>query len=261
MKMNDCQILPLGHQYRMIGCNAKEYINVVVLPLNQEGGGGGDFVVLLNFTKVLLVYRSTEMRWRRLHTQPFTTATCEELFTFRGKFYAIFISGDFFAFDPHFLGLTTLKPLELPNCGSCNDLVQSGDDELFLVETIIPRNDDVLSFNRLTLRVCRLDVEAGQWVVVTDIGDRVFIIGEFGSVSCSAKEFPEGCGVSGNSILKLCGSILYTHMPWNETYFYKYGVETGREEDDLNCWRFSRENLVTILSTSPVVALRVERCV
>ncbi|CDY54221.1 BnaA04g28250D [Brassica napus] len=201
MKMNDCQILPLGHQYRMIGCNAKEYINVVVLPLNQEGGGGGDFVVLLNFTKVLLVYRSTEMRWRRLHTQPFTTATCEELFTFRGKFYAIFISGDFFAFDPHFLGLTTLKPLELPNCGSCNDLVQSGDDELFLVETIIPRNDDVLSFNRLTLRVCRLDVEAGQWVVVTDIGDRVFIIGEFGSVSCSAKEFPEGCGVSGNSIL------------------------------------------------------------
>ncbi|CAF1861711.1 unnamed protein product [Brassica oleracea var. botrytis] len=252
MKMNDCQIFPLGHQYRMIGCNAKEYRNVVVLPLNQEGGG--DFVVLLNFTKVLLVYRSTEMRWRRLHTQPFTTATCEELFTFRGKFYAIFISGDVFAFDPHFLGLTTLKPLELPNCGSCNDLVQSGDDELFLVEKIIPRNDDVLDFNRLALRVCRLDVEAGQWVVVTDIGDRVFIIGEFGSVSCSAKEFPEGCGVSGNS-------ILYTHKPWNETYFYKYGVDTGREEDDLNCWWYSRENLVTILSTYPVVALRVERYV
>ncbi|CAF1861743.1 unnamed protein product [Brassica napus] len=222
MNMKDCQILPLGHQYRMIGCNAREYRNVAVLPLNQEGGGG-DFVVLLNFTRVMFVFRSAEMRWRRL--QPFTDATCEELFTFTGKFCAIFISGEVFAFDPHFLELTPLKPLELPNCGSSNDLVQSGDDELFLVETIIPRNDYVLDFNRLTLRVCRLDVEA---------------------------EFPNGCGVSGNS-------IFYTNLPWNETYFYKYGVDTGREEDDLNCWKFSRENLVTILSTSPVVALRVER--
>ncbi|XP_048611942.1 F-box/kelch-repeat protein At2g24250-like [Brassica napus] len=166
MNMKDCQILPLGHQYRMIGCNAREYRNVAVLPLNQEGGGG-DFVVLLNFTRVMFVFRSAEMRWRRL--QPFTDATCEELFTFTGKFCAIFISGEVFAFDPHFLELTPLKPLELPNCGSSNDLVQSGDDELFLVETIIPRNDYVLDFNRLTLRVCRLDVEAGQWVVVTDI--------------------------------------------------------------------------------------------
>ncbi|XP_056862811.1 F-box/kelch-repeat protein At1g64840-like isoform X2 [Raphanus sativus] len=252
INMLDCQILPLGHQYRMIGCNAREYRNVAVLHLNHEGegGGDGDFVVLLNFTRVLFVLRSSEMKWRRL--QPFTMATCEELFTFRGKFYAIFINGDVFAFDPHFQGLTHLKPLELPNCGSCNDLVQSGDDELFLVEQILPRNDDVFDFHRLALRVCRLDVEAGQWVVATDIGDRVFIIGDLGNVSCSAKEFPDGCGVSGNS-------ILYTNMPWKETYFYKYGVDTGREEDDRNCWWYSRENLVTILSTSPVVALRVER--
>ncbi|KAG2308256.1 hypothetical protein Bca52824_028004 [Brassica carinata] len=223
MNMLDCQIFPLRHQYRMIGCNAKGYRGVSVLPLNKEGGG--DFVVLLNCSSVLMVLRSNEMRWRRFQT--LSVHPCDDLVTFRGRFNAIFVDGDVFGFDPHFLELYPLL--------------------------IVSRNKDALDLmSRITLRVCRLDVDAGQWVVVKDIGDRVLVIGDLGNVSFSAKEFPNGCSVSGNS-------ILYTNLPWNETYFYKYGVDTGREEDDLNCWRFSRENLVTILSTSPVVALRVER--
>ncbi|KAF8053056.1 hypothetical protein N665_1469s0007 [Sinapis alba] len=242
MNMLDCQIFPLRHQYRMIGCNAEGYRGVAVLPLNKEGG---DLVVLLNCTSVLMVLRSNEMRWRRFQT--LSSDTCDDLVTFRGRFYTLFVNGDVFGFDPHFLELFPLVRLERDlSCGSSTSLVPSGDDELFLVELIVSRNYDVLDFmTRITLRVCRLDVDAGQWVMVSDIGDRVLVIGDLGNVSFSAKELPDGCGVSVNS-------ILFTYGPSNVTCSYKY-------EDDLNCWRYSRDNLVTILGTSPVVALRVER--
>lgn len=42
------------------------------------------------------------------------------------------------------------------------------------------------------------------------------------------------------------------------TFAYKYGVHTGKEDDELNIWRFSRENRVTILNTSPMVAFKDE---
>lgn len=63
MNLVDSQTLPLGHQYRMIGCNPKEYRGVAFLPLNKEGSGEGEFVVLLNYNRVLLVLRSAEMSW------------------------------------------------------------------------------------------------------------------------------------------------------------------------------------------------------
>ncbi|KAG7572526.1 hypothetical protein ISN44_As09g008860 [Arabidopsis suecica] len=69
-----------------------------------------------------------------------------------------------------------------------------------------------------------LDEEAGKWVEVSDIGDRLLVIGDLGNVCCSTKELPDGCGLSGNS-------IVFTHGPGNVTYSYKYGVHTGREED------------------------------
>ena len=61
----------------------------------------------------MLVLRSDEMRQMRL--QRLSDATCDDLVTFRGRFYAIFFIGDVFTFDHHFLELTPLKPLELLN--------------------------------------------------------------------------------------------------------------------------------------------------
>ncbi|EFH57074.1 hypothetical protein ARALYDRAFT_901447 [Arabidopsis lyrata subsp. lyrata] len=194
------------------------------------------------------VFNTDEMRWMLLEKPSY--ASCSDLITFRGRFYAAFFNHGIFAIDPYSLEVTPLIPSELLNSGSVNDLVPSGNDALFLVEKIIPRTG-VLYFSRLTLRVSMLDEEAGKWVEVSEIGDRLLVIGDLGNVCCSAKELPDGCGLSGNS-------IVFTHGPGNVTYSYKYGVHTGREEDDLNCWRYSREKPVTILSTSPVVALRVE---
>ncbi|KAG7567865.1 F-box domain [Arabidopsis thaliana x Arabidopsis arenosa] len=247
INMLDCQVLALGHQYRIIGCNPKYYKGVAFLPLNKFGGGE-EFVVLLNYTKNLLVLRSTEMRWMLLEIPSY--GSCSDLITFRGRFYAAFSNHDIFAIDPYSLEATPLMPSEaLLDCGSVNDLVPSGNDELFLVEKIIPRTG-VIYLYRLTLRVSRLNEEAGKWVEVSEIGDRLLVIGNLGNVCCSAKELPDGCGLTGNS-------IVFTHGR-KVTYSYKYGVHTGREEDDLNCWRYSRDKCVTILSTSPVVALRVE---
>ncbi|XP_010429470.1 PREDICTED: F-box/kelch-repeat protein At1g64840-like [Camelina sativa] len=246
MNMLDCQIIPLGHQYRMIGWDPEAwtsaYRGVALLPLNKQGGG---FVVLLNYTKVLLVLTSGEMRWMRV--KKFSDASCWDLFIFRGRFYAVFLNGEIFVIDPCSLEATPLKPSQLLN--SSNYLVPSGDDELFLVEKIVPRYGE-LDYFRLVCRVSRLDEEAGEWVVVSDLGDRVLFIGELGNFSFSAKELPPGgCGVSGNS-------VLFTNGPGNVTYAYRYDVETG----NLSFWRFSRENRVMILNRSPpVLALQVER--
>ncbi|EOA27182.1 hypothetical protein CARUB_v10023293mg [Capsella rubella] len=248
MNMLDCQVLPLGHQYRMIGWDPEAwtsaYRGVAFLPLNKEG----EFVVLLNYTKVLLVLRSAEMKWIRL--KKFSYGSCWDLFTFRGRFYAVFLNGEIFVIDPYSLEVTPLMPSQPPN--TCNYLVPSGDDELFLVEKTIPRNGES-NFFWLLCRVRKLDEEAGEWVVVSDLGDRVLFIGELGNFSCSAKELPGGCGVSGNS-------IVFTNGPVNVTYAYKYGVQTENAGNNPSLWRLSRENRVMILNRSPpVVALQVER--
>ncbi|ESQ46479.1 hypothetical protein EUTSA_v10000460mg, partial [Eutrema salsugineum] len=208
MNILDCQILPLGYQYRMVGWDpeslTRKFRCVAFLPLNREGGGE-------EFVRI-------------------STAVCSDIVTFRGRFYVDFLNGDTFVFDPYCLEATPLMPSEIPNCGSSNFLVPCGNDELFLVQKIIPRlmrNTDVLYFSRLTLTVSRLDEEACEWVEVSDLGNRVLFIGQLGNVSCSGNELPDGCGLSGNSVLT-------TYGPGNVTYSYRYGVETGREEDDLN---------------------------
>lgn len=229
------------------------YRGVAFLEVNKENG---EFVVLIGYAHDILALRSTEMRWSRV--DDCSRADCSDIVTFRGKFYAVFINGDVFAIDPYTLKTTPLRPPNIPGCGRCNYLVPYGDDdddELYLVERIIVRNQ-VLSFTKLTCRVSVLDVEAGEWVVVSDLGDRVLLVGKpgnsSGNGSCSAKELPEGCGVSG-------GSMLFINEIFDETFPYKYGVDTGNPEDDLNVWRCSRETRVSILNKSPMVALQIER--
>ncbi|CAH8263652.1 unnamed protein product [Arabidopsis lyrata] len=242
MNMLDCQILSLGHQYRLIGWEPKDYKGVAFLPLNKEGREG-EFVVILNYTNVLMVLTSAEMKWKRLENVPY--AICSDLVTFRGRFYASFLSRNTFVIDPYSLEVTLLIPSPHKQL---NYLVASGNDELFLVEVTIP-NFEVIDFSRFTCIVSRLDEEDSKWIEVTDLGNRVFFIGHFGNVSCSAKELPDGCGLRGNT-------ILFTNEP---TFAYKYEVDTGSAGDDLNCWRSTRENRVSILNTSPVLALQVER--
>ncbi|EFH55044.1 hypothetical protein ARALYDRAFT_901050 [Arabidopsis lyrata subsp. lyrata] len=158
-----------------------------------------------------MVLTSAEMKWKRLENVPY--AICSDLVTFRGRFYASFLSRNTFLIDPYSLEVTLLMPSPQK---PLNYLVAFGNDELFLVEVTIP-NFDVIDFSRFTCIVSRLDEEGGKWVEVTDLGNRVFFIGHFGNVSCSAKEFPDGCGLSGNS-------ILFTNEP---IYAYKYGVNTS----------------------------------
>ncbi|EOA27355.1 hypothetical protein CARUB_v10023469mg [Capsella rubella] len=242
INMNDCQIIPLGHQYRMIG---KDYNLVGFLPLDKErGGGGGEFVVLRSFIKDFMILTSVEMRWKQLLNIP--NGRCTDIVTFKGRFYATFSSRKIVAIDPYSLEVTLL----LPSPQGPSHLVPSGNDELFLVESTCDRP---YCLSRLTYRVSRLDEEAGKWVEVSDLGDRVLFIGQQGNFSCSAKEIPHGCGLSGNS-------ILYTFLSLIEVFPYKYGVHTENAEDDLHCWRFSRENRVIILNKSfSILAFRVER--
>uniref|UniRef100_A0A1J3K3Z4 F-box/kelch-repeat protein n=1 Tax=Noccaea caerulescens TaxID=107243 RepID=A0A1J3K3Z4_NOCCA len=249
MSVLDCQILPLGYQYRMIGYDpqslATSFRGVAFLPLSKEGG---EFVVLIGYSHDFLALRSTEMKWMRVEKP--SKGGCKDIVTFRGKFYAVFINGDVCVIDPYSLEATSLMPSE--RLTSNNYLVPAGNDELFLVERIYSRYT-ALYLSKLACRVSRLDEEAGEWVVVSDLGDRVLFIGQPGNSSCSAKELPDGCGVSGNS-------MLFINDLFGVTFSYKYGVDTGNPEDDLSFWRSFRETRLTIVSKSPMAAhLRVEQ--
>ncbi|CAA7033098.1 unnamed protein product [Microthlaspi erraticum] len=236
MNMLDCEILPLGHQYRMIGLDSEECIReVAVLPL-----GGGEFIVLLNLRKSWLVLRSGEMKWMVVKNFPFKF--CKKVVAFRGRFYAMDLMMGIVVIDPYSLEVTPL--MQSQPLSSRRYLIPCGNDELFLVEQ---------NGSQLKLRVSRLDEEAGKWVVVTHVGDRVLFIshGHLGNVCCSAKELPDGCGLSGNS-------ILFNFTVDGGSFFFRYRVHTGFDEDNLSFWILSAENPVTILSTSPVLALRVK---
>ncbi|CAA7032994.1 unnamed protein product [Microthlaspi erraticum] len=222
VNMLDCQILSLGYQYTMIG--------VVFLPLEKE-----EFVMLLKHYEALWVLKSAEMKWKLLENVP--KKSCWKVVAFRGKFYASY-EGKVVVIDPYSLDVTLLIPLQ--PLEPLQYLVPCGSDEVFLVEKCM---------RSFILRVSRLDEEAGKWVEVTDLGDRVLFIRDLGNVCCSAKELPDGCGVSGNS-------ILFTNLLGNVTNFYKYGV---REEDGLKCWRLFRDQSVTVLGRYPVVAFRVDQ--
>ncbi|CAA7025834.1 unnamed protein product, partial [Microthlaspi erraticum] len=253
MNMVDSQTLPLGYQYRMIGYDpnslATSFRGVAFLPVNKEGREG-EFVVLIGYSNALWALRSSEMRWMRLENA--SGADCDHLVTFRGKFYVVYLNSDVSVIDPYSLKETPLMPAE--RLTSHNYLVPAGNDELFLIERIYTRSNNALYLSKLPCRVSRLDEEAGEWVVVSELGDRVLFIGQPGNSSCSAKELPDGCGVSGDS-------ILFISELFGETFSYKYGVDTGNAEDDLSFWRSCRETCVTIVSNSPMAAhLRVEHC-
>ncbi|CAA7033031.1 unnamed protein product [Microthlaspi erraticum] len=184
------------------------------------------------------------MKWKLLENVP--VESCWDLVTFRGQFYASFCNGSIVVIDPFSLDVTLTIPSSLPSV-LINWLVPCGNDELFLVEIIGPPTFEFEDFSQLPCRVSRLDEEAGKWVVVAHVGDRVLFIhyGDMGNVCCSAKELPDGCGVTGNS-------IVITDEPGRVTYLYKYGVDTGNAEDDLSFWRSPRDTCVRTISRSPM---------
>ncbi|VVB08922.1 unnamed protein product [Arabis nemorensis] len=174
------------------------------------------------------IEKNAERKWVRLKNVP--GYACKGLVTFRGRFYANFDNRDVFVIDPYSLEATHLMPTPLLEVN--NHIVQSGNDELFVVEK-----------NVSIFRVSKLDKEAGRsrWIEVSNLGDHVLLLGRSGNVCFLAKELLDRCGVSGNS-------ILITDEPRDVTFFYKYEV---------NCWILSSENLVMILNKLPVLSLRV----
>ncbi|EOA27287.1 hypothetical protein CARUB_v10023404mg [Capsella rubella] len=251
MNMLGCQIISLGHQYRLIYVSDSKmprgYGGMAYLPL--EVRGKREFVVVVIYNRYVLALQSEDMQWMPVNRT--TWDACESIVSFRGKFYAVLGNGDICVIDPYSLLGTPLLP-SIPY-NSFKYLVPSGDDELFLVEKILPVNYRLVDdLNNLPCRVRRLDEATGTWVVVSDLGGRVLFLGELGNIFCSVKELPDGCGISGNS-------ILFTNEYVDETFAYKYGVNTGNADDDLSFWRSSRENLVEILTnTPPVVALWID---
>ncbi|ESQ46456.1 hypothetical protein EUTSA_v10000613mg [Eutrema salsugineum] len=231
--MLDCQIFSVGHHYRMICWHQGLRItfkDVAFLPLNKEGGA--EFVVIRSYSRTLVVFTSVEKRWLQLKDVPDTT--CLDLVAFRGRFYAAFRNKDVFVIDPYLLKATRLMPSEHLN--GFFHVIPSGDDELFLVEKFLSTTPHAAG---LKCRVRRLDEEAGKWVKVTDLGDRVLFAGYGANNSCSTKQLPDGCGLSRNS-------IFFTERPGHANFIFKYAAGSGD-------WELSRESCVFNVILMPVI--------
>ncbi|CAA7047921.1 unnamed protein product [Microthlaspi erraticum] len=136
------------------------------------------------------------MRWMWLKNM--SDASCSGLVTFRGRFYAVFLDGDIIGIDPYSRKATPL------------------------VQACFLFHQGMMSFS---------------WLRKSSLVPVYYILADTWATSAARlKELPDGCGVSGDS-------VVFTDEPGNATYSYKYGVDTGRAEDDLNFWRYSRENL------------------
>ncbi|ESQ46455.1 hypothetical protein EUTSA_v10000192mg [Eutrema salsugineum] len=234
MNTRGCQIINMGHQYQIV-CWSPEGLrkserDVAYLELSKKGVS--EFLVLRSYSNTLVVFKSGERKWKRVENVPGYSST--GVVSFRGKFYAAFVGRDVFVINPRSLKATRLRR-SLKHRDAKNYLVPIGDDELFLVE------ENVTPIDGTTFGVFRLDVKARKWVEVSDFGDRVFFVGCLVNVACSVKELPDGCGVSGNS-------ILFTQLGLHIS-FYVYSS---------GCWRSSSESRVEIIvSGSPALAFSV----
>lgn len=241
------QTLSLSHQYRMVCWDPNglrtTYRNVAILPLNREGGRGrGEFIVLrsCSYWGSLLVLTSAKRKWVPLPGVP--SSSCTALVTFRGRFYASFSDERIYVIHPY--SLVAVRLLMPPNfTDGSNHLITAGDDELFLVKKKTPITGPV------TCRVCRL--VGLKWVEVDELGDRVLFVGKEANVCCSANQLPDGCGVTGDS-------ILFTKRAGEDTYLYKYGPPEVPNENVVGEWRSSRESRVKFLDSQEAFAFRVE---
>ncbi|CAF2090065.1 unnamed protein product [Brassica rapa] len=241
MNVIGSQIVSLGHQYTMVCWDPKglrtTYKNAAaILPL-----GGGEFVVLRIFSGTLFVLTSAKRKWVQLRGVP--SFRCTALVTFRGRFYAsFFYDKEILAIHPYSLVAVRLIPQNF-TC-EITYLIPAGDDELFLVKKNKPYNGPV------TCTVSRL--EGLGWAEVDDIGDRVLFLGEdHANVCFSANQLPDGCGMTGNS-------ILFSAPPGDETYFCKYGPPEVPKENVVGEWRSSRESRVKFIDSHEAYAFRVE---
>nr|VDC80691.1 unnamed protein product [Brassica rapa] len=243
MNVIGSQILSLGHQCRIVCWDPKglrtTFRNAAILPLNGEGGRG-EFAVLRSYLGTLLVLKSATRKWVPLPGVP--RSSCNGLVTFRGRFYASFSDNTIYVIHPYSLRADRLMPPPNMNNGS-NHLIPAGDDELFLVKK------SKLATVPKTFIVSRL-VGLG-WVEVDDLGDRVLFLRKDANVCFSANQLPDGCGVTGNS-------ILFNARPGDETYFYKYGPPDVPKENVVGEWRISKESRVKFIDSHEAYAFRVE---
>ncbi|KAJ0232450.1 hypothetical protein HA466_0290920 [Hirschfeldia incana] len=245
MNVIGSQILSLGHRYRMVCWDPNglrtTHRNAAILPLSREGERGrGEFVVLRSYYGILLVLTSAIRKWVRF--PGVRSSSCTGLVTFRGRFYASFSNEGIYVIHPYSL---VAVPLMMPpnfTHGS-NHLITAGDDELFLV------NKNTSITRRVTCRVGKL--VGLEWVEVDELGDRVLFVAKDANVCCSANQLPDGCGVTGDS-------VLFTKRAGEDTYFYKYGPPEVPNENVVGEWRSSKESRVRFLDSQQAFAFRVE---
>ncbi|CAH8342864.1 unnamed protein product [Eruca vesicaria subsp. sativa] len=185
---------------------------ILSLGHQERGEGRGEFVVLPSFLGTLFVLTSAKRKWVRLRGVP--SSPCTALVTFRGRFYASFLGKDIYVIHPY--SLVAVRLIRPNFIEGSNHLITAGADELFLVKKSTPNTGPV---------TCR--------------------------VSRQANQLPDGCGVTGNS-------ILFPKRAGDETYFYEYGLPEVPKENVVAEWRSSRERRVKFLDSQGAYAFCVE---
>ncbi|XP_074295615.1 F-box protein At4g35733-like [Silene latifolia] len=161
--------------------------------------------VLFGKCGIFMVNDAGELRCFRFHDQNWTNLGDEgtkydDVVVYKGQYYVVDTLGTVYWIDSESMTLVQFSP-PLFGLGQVKNLIVSG-GELFVVDTYYDDGQSqrlVDDFERVDMRIYRLDEEWGRWVDVRSLDDRVFLLAKEGCFSVSTKDIP-GCNCNCNCV-------------------------------------------------------------
>lgn len=215
------RVKELGEEYALQYINFRPTANSIgesgnlymekVAVLNNLGDG---FVLLtVHVSGKLVVYKSGDEKWRLIEDLP-SPSPYDDVILTKGKFYAVDYTGKIVLVNTADL---TVSHIANSIFGGDKKFLVDSDGELLLVDMYLSVGPaDNLGFNEgfqfyeefdcfmsertVKFKVFRLDEEAGKWIEITDLGDKMLFLGDNCTFSASAAEIFGDNRIKGNCI-------------------------------------------------------------
>ncbi|KAJ4958230.1 hypothetical protein NE237_025341 [Protea cynaroides] len=213
----NCESAIPGDGFRFCPLNCESGIPgdhyIIKAVLSGNSCRTSDFLVMgiISRTRLLAYYRPGAYAWITIETDLFGF---DDLIYYKGLFYAVTRHGTVMTYD-----FSSEPPImkeigqEESKCAKYF-LVESSGELLLVLRYLIQLE---IGYKTVKFEVRKLDENSRQWVEMENIGDRILFLGDFCSMSISAKDFPECKG----------NSIYFNSDRWNLIYKSATDLDIG----------------------------------
>lgn len=176
-----------------------------------EGAGGGFVLLTIHVSGKLVVYKSGDDKWRLINDLP---SPYDDVVLSKGRFYAVDNTGRTVLVNVQDLSVSVVANAVF---GGDKKFLVDSDQELLLVDMYLSVGvEEDLGFNEgfefyeefdcfmsertVKFKVYRLNEDNGEWVEMSDLGDRMLFLGDNCAFSASASDIFGDGGRRGNCI-------------------------------------------------------------